>query len=576
MLRFQADLERLPVPALEETCELYLRLVGPLLSDGELTATRRAVAELVRPGGQGEVLQSRLRALSETVDNWLEPFWDDHYLCDDTPLPVNVSPGFVLSGQGRPQVARAAGLLSAALRFKELVAGENLEPDLEKGAPRCMSDYSRVLCSTRIPGASRDRLERHPEGRHVVVARNCRFFSLDVLDENGRPYAVEDLELALQGIMDDVESPGPTVGALTTDERRTWAQVREEHLRQGSPSTQAALATLESAILLLVLETEPTSAGPRSGDAARLMLHGDARGRWFDKSIQLVVASNGIAGFCTEHAGFDGNTSLRFAEFLVEHEDRSLQAPARGVGPAPRRLEFDVTEPLREAIVRARQGADELLVRTDLAVLDFLRFGKREIVRHGVSPDGFVQMAFQLAYFTLTGETASTYESVDMKRYLHGRTEAMRCVSPESVSFVRALRAPGRRDSRAAAERLRAAIASHGALVQRCKEGRGVERHLLGLRRMIEPGETSPALLTDKGYSTLTRSVLSTSALPSSPGVELTCFGPVVDEGVGLSYTIHEESVCSVVTNFHGLADAFADELANSMLEMRALLAAPG
>jgi carnitine O-acetyltransferase len=78
---------------------------------------------------------------------------------------------------------------------------------------------------------------------------------------------------------------------------------------------------------------------------------------------------------------------------------------------------------------------------------------------------------------------------------------------------------------------------------------------------MLEPGEPAPALFIDDGYAALSRSVLSTSALPSSPGVELTCFGPVVDEGFGLSYTIHDDRVCWVVTSFHGLADAFAEKL---------------
>ena len=214
---------------------------------------------------------------------------------------------------------------------------------------------------------------------------------------------------------------------------------------------------------------------------------------------------------------------------------------------------------------------DALIGRTDLAVLDAADLGKRAIVRHGVSPDGFVQMAFQLAYFTLTGETASTYESVDTKRFLHGRTEAMRSVSDESVAFVHSLR--GRRRSTAAADLLRAAIERHVTRLARCKQGRGVDRHLLGLRRMVEPDEDVPGLFTDAGYSTLTRSVMSTSALPSSPGVSLISFGPVVDEGFGLSYTVHDDSTTCVVTNFHGLASDFAAELEHSLAEMDALLA---
>ena len=54
--------------------------------------------------------------------------------------------------------------------------------------------------------------------------------------------------------------------------------------------------------------------------------------------------------------------------------------------------------------------------------------------------------------------------------------------------------------------------------------------------------------------------------------MEPTCFGPVVEEGLGLSYTIHDDAVCCVVTSFEGLAGTFAAELERSLLEMRALL----
>ena len=92
----------------------------------------------------------------------------------------------------------------------------------------------------------------------------------------------------------------------------------------------------------------------------------------------------------------------------------------------------------------------------------------------------------------------------------------MRSVSDESVAFVRTAR--GRR-SADASDLLRAAIDRHVTRLARCKEGRGVDRHLLGLRRMVGPDEELPALFADPGYRTLTHSVLSTSALPSSSGV---------------------------------------------------------
>src|SRR5262249_42744698 len=154
---------------------------------------------------------------------WLEPFWDDWYLCDDTPLVVNVSPGFALTGAGRPQLERAAGLLAAAVEVRELIAAEELEPDLDSGAPRCMREYGRLFSATRIPGASRDTLARFPDSRHVVVIHGEHFFALDVLDPRGHPYGSAELEGALARIIAHVHAGQPSLGVLTTDNRRSWA-----------------------------------------------------------------------------------------------------------------------------------------------------------------------------------------------------------------------------------------------------------------------------------------------------------------------------------------------------------------
>jgi carnitine O-acetyltransferase len=73
--------------------------------------------------------------------------------------------------------------------------------------------------------------------------------------------------------------------------------------------------------------------------------------------------------------------------------------------------------------VRCQAVADELVSHTEIRSLEFNHFGKKYITSKKLSPDGFVQMAYQLAYHQLTGKTVSTYESCMTKQFLHGRTE---------------------------------------------------------------------------------------------------------------------------------------------------------
>ena len=79
MLRFEDSLPRLPIPTLEETAKRYLKSVHPLLNKNEYENTKKAVADFVKPGGQGEVLQKRLEARRDDPahKNWLHEWWND-------------------------------------------------------------------------------------------------------------------------------------------------------------------------------------------------------------------------------------------------------------------------------------------------------------------------------------------------------------------------------------------------------------------------------------------------------------------------------------------------------------------
>ena len=56
-----------------------------------------------------------------------------------------------------------------------------------------------------------------------------------------------------------------------------------------------------------------------------------------------------------------------------------------------------------------------------------------------VSPDAFVQLAMQLAWFRATGSFTATYETVLTRLFHNGRTETIRTFSKNARSFVLAM-----------------------------------------------------------------------------------------------------------------------------------------
>lgn len=85
----------------------------------------------------------------------------------------------------------------------------------------------------------------------------------------------------------------------------------------------------------------------------------------------------------------------------------------------------------------AETRLSDLICQNDCQALEFKGYGKNFITSHGFSPDAFVQMAFQAAYFGLYGRVECVYEPAMTKAFLHGRTEAIRSVQPESVNFTK-------------------------------------------------------------------------------------------------------------------------------------------
>lgn len=101
----------------------------------------------------------------------------------------------------------------------------------------------------------------------------------------------------------------------------------------------------------------------------------------------------------------------------------------------------------------AETRLSDLICQNEVVALDFEAYGKNAITRtppprcpskrssglmpdptrteHGFSPDAYVQMAYQAAYYSLYGKVESTYEPAMTKAFLHGRTEAIRSVTPE-------------------------------------------------------------------------------------------------------------------------------------------------
>lgn len=71
---------------------------------------------------------------------------------------------------------------------------------------------------------------------------------------------------------------------------------------------------------------------------------------------------------------------------------------------SPAKLIWTLTPQTRVGIRFAETRLSDLICQNDCQALEFKGYGKNFITSHGFSPDAFVQMSFQAAYFGLYGK----------------------------------------------------------------------------------------------------------------------------------------------------------------------------
>ncbi|KAJ2109336.1 hypothetical protein IW146_006417 [Coemansia sp. RSA 922] len=562
----QHRLPRLPVPALEDTVARYLKSVWPLVSASEYAETERAASTFVKSTELGPVLQSRLLKVdAEASHSWLEDIWlKKAYLEWRDPSYINVNwfalfadnPDFplVTAPRGRPtpvQVGRAARLVTHMLEINEALNKEQIPADMQKGTPFCMNQYKWQFGTTRIPRPGCDIVvNQYPStARHILVMYRNQTVEVPVYNSDGVRANIgqitSQLVLATERI-DKLLAGGqqPSVANLTAGHRDDWTEARA--MLEQDAGNRESLAKVDSALFVVCLDVDVDARDTTEvGRTIAVFNHSDAgANRWFDKSIQLVIMNTGRTGVNCEHTPVDGMTAGRLLMEVGEKE----RGPIKDITPCanlnePTPIQWNVSPDVAHIISKVRRDAGALA--SDLHILfgENEGYGAQWIKTLGVSPDAYFQVALQAAYYRHYGHPTATYESSSLRKFLHGRTETIRSCTEDSLAFSKAF---GDNDMPLKKKLMyfQQAIATQVELSRAAAAGKGVDRHLLGLRVQIQtPEEAERAwLFQDKSYVKSMSFGLSTSNV--SPGERFRGgFAPVIKDGYGINYAMDKNDL---------------------------------
>ncbi|KAI1298741.1 Carnitine O-palmitoyltransferase 1, liver isoform [Halotydeus destructor] len=600
---YQGSLPRLSVPSVHNTLTRYLRSVRPLCDDEKYKRLERMADEFEK--GIASRLQRYLILKSWWASNYVSDWWEEFvYLRGRSAIMVNsnyYAIDALLVHPTQIQAARAANLVYASLLFRRQIDRQELKPiTLQNLVPLCSWQYERVFNTTRVPGLETDRIVHLSDSQHIAVICGGRFYKVD-LYYRSKLLQPKQLESQFAKILEDKSEAlagEEHLAALTATDRVTWAQARQEYFRQGI--NRISLKAIEKAAFVVVFDDDSflsdfgQSKNPEQelSSFGQNLLHGKGHDRWYDKSFNLVITKNARAGLNAEHSWADAPVMAHLWEYMLAYEDTQLGYDEKGnctIGseldlPAPQRLKWDLPQPLINTIEKSLESAGKLLNDVDLKLIMFTDYGKGFIKKCKLSPDAYIQLALQLAYYKDAGNLCLTYEASMVRLFREGRTETVRPVTIESAAWVKAMydstKTP---DERRALARHASAIHQKG--YQDAMTGKGVDRHLFCLYVISKYLEIDSPFLkeilsepwmlstsqTAHGQAGLIDLKKNPNHISAGGG-----FGPVADDGYGVSYMVAGEDtiffhISSKRSSPKSDSARFARNLRHSLTEVKQL-----
>ncbi|XP_026062223.1 carnitine O-palmitoyltransferase 1, liver isoform isoform X1 [Carassius auratus] len=626
---YQTSLPHLPVPSIKDTLERYLESVKPLLDEAGFQRMTRLAAGFEK--SLGNRLQKYLKLKALWATNYVSDWWEEYvYLRSRSPIMVNSNyygMDFLYVTPTANQAARAGNTITALFLYRRKVNREELNPSRIPGTviPLCAAQCERMFNTTRTPGEETgththtliekqihiksdlmsliwscdlsDVLQHWQDSEFVAVYHRGRYFRLWVY-RAGRLLSPREIQYQIQRILDDTSLPSPgeeKLGALTAGNRTPWAQVRKQFFSSGV--NKRSLDCIEKAAFFVTLDDQEEGMMGENPSVnldryAKSLLHGKCYDRWFDKSFSVVVYKNGKNGLNAEHSWADAPIVAHLWEFTLATDTFHLGYTADGNCrgeiehslPPPQRLSWNIPLQVQTQVSESLAVAQALADDVDSHVFPFREFGKGRIKKMKMSPDSFVQLALQLAYYRDRGTFCLTYEASMTRLFREGRTETVRSCSNESCEFVLALEAGEDREH--CRKLFRKAAEKHQNLYRLAMTGSGIDRHLFCLYVVSKYlGVESPFL--KEVLSEPWR--LSTSQTPVQQ-MELFDlvnhpeyislgggFGPVADDGYGVSYIIMgEEMINFHVSSKHSCTETdshkFGSQISQAMMDLMTLL----
>ncbi|KAF1752593.1 hypothetical protein GCK72_019148 [Caenorhabditis remanei] len=591
---YQGILPWLMPPKVEDTIEKYLLTMKPILSEKEHLEMSEQAEEFKRTVASG--LQNKLWMKWAMSKNYLSDWWKEvvYMRYRDSLIRTNVGCADVIYQKTTSiQAARAAYVTLNRQHFcNDIFKTEKMKPVSLGGIPLCAQQYAEYYRTLRIPSETSDKMIRLPDAKHIAVYHKGCWYKIDIF-HGKRMIKPSELEKSFQMILDSKDHKSQSgekyLSALTIGPRDLWAKIRNEKFSKGGVN-QESLTFIENSLEIVFLDEEERffdeNDSTKYGREYARALHGDGYMLWCDKPSVYIFSKNGRFSSNAEHSPCDAMIYVQVREYIKYHEefehpygpDGHCIGPIEHV-PQPERLCWDMDKETLEAIDEAYKSSKHVADDFSNSNIVFTEYGKDFMKKARVSPDAYIQMALQMAYYKDQGKFEQTYEPAVMRLFKEGRTETVRSCSVWSCDFVRTM-LKKEVDSKKKLEKLKEACDHHQDYYRTAMAGKGVDRHLFALYVVARYLEIKVPFLDNvfkRNWSLSTsqtpqhQMVEYAKALNKEPALFWPAGGFACPDGsnYGVCYTIGTtgDRMSFHVTTWNSMKNTNADRFLNHILE---------
>ncbi|PWU99089.1 putative carnitine O-acetyltransferase [Trypanosoma cruzi] len=183
-------LPRLPIPSIQQTAERYRTSILPLKPADTVKAHLVKLDTFL--AGSAVTLQNALLEANKAAEaeggypySYIEPIWDNMYLSNRAPLPVNTNPAILVKkvkNAGETQPSVAASIVYGIAKWVQNVLKEGVEV---RDANMDLSPMLRQFGASLFPGEKADEFLITPfeKLRHIIVLHDGHLYAVRVFDD---------------------------------------------------------------------------------------------------------------------------------------------------------------------------------------------------------------------------------------------------------------------------------------------------------------------------------------------------------------------------------------------------------